>query len=403
MHLTNKIERDSPDRAQRRIPEEKGPFGRSSSRRTGSRSKTQTPARTQSDKDAAENWRAIDDIFSRVKEQDAPEKKTVPNDAPVGPITQKVGEPTEVILYGFPAAFQYAAIEYYERVSQGRIYEEYDRQPPNGKYNTSLSQLRSRTSMQLSAMALRKKNNYHGGNHWIKVTFDSEEAADRACYASPHVINGFLVHAELYRGTGPTEDKQIPATETAMRSLAASPQSSRTAAVQSSSLTVGGASPTKRASPAESSNTLQQHSSSTSTIPASPSDQLLRQSHAPPDLTTSHMTSLEQNSAAAAAAEKPLRIRGAKRAVLLPADQALLPTSTKWQQLLLLLPLISWFFGGGGGGAGGKQDGGMVGSQVPRKDDGSFDWEVASFYWRLWFWLDGMLGTEFCGGSGKDD
>jgi hypothetical protein len=67
--------------------------------------------------------------------------------------------------------------------------------------------------------ALKLVNKYHGGDHWVKVTFNSAEAAERAIYTSPHTLQGFLVHAAPYRGTGPPDgDKPVLATEEAIRS-----------------------------------------------------------------------------------------------------------------------------------------------------------------------------------------
>jgi len=34
---------------------------------------------------------------------------------------------------------------------------------------------------------------------------------------------------------------------------------------------------------------------------------------------------------------------------------------------------------------------------VPRKEDGSFDMNSASLYWRVWYMVDNCLGSDFCG------
>src|ERR1700760_1003462 len=116
----------SPDRTtQRRVPEERGPFGRSTQRRaTGSRSRT-TPGRAQ-DRDKSENWKAIDDIFARAKENKGI-GWTAPTPDSSHSQSTATGVPTECILYGFPEVYQYSAIEFYERISLGTIYEDYDR------------------------------------------------------------------------------------------------------------------------------------------------------------------------------------------------------------------------------------------------------------------------------------
>ncbi|EKG18095.1 hypothetical protein MPH_04627 [Macrophomina phaseolina MS6] len=282
---------DGDTHGQRRYVEEKGPFGRSTRRRGLSRSKTTgTPARKE-DQNRAANLKAIDEIFTQVKasapkavEQPpsaAPQASQQAAGAPALPPSQTsiTKEPTEVILYGFSSETQWAAIDFYERASEGLVYEDYDRHPPNSRYNTSLSLNRTAAAARvLSAAALRKKNTYSGGNHWIKVTFDSPEAADRACHYSPHILHGHAVFAELYRGTGPTRgDVAIPS------------------------------------------------------------------SHAG-----------------------------------LAADTSLHSSPTN---------------------SGGTE---VIGSEVPRKEDGSFDWEAASMYWKVWAWIDSLLGTDFLGISGDD-
>ena len=40
----------------------------------------------------------------------------------------------------------------------------------------------------------------------------------------------------------------------------------------------------------------------------------------------------------------------------------------------------------------------IVGDEVPRKDDGTFDWDTASLYWKFWALLDFYLWfANFCG------
>jgi hypothetical protein len=44
----------------------------------------------------------------------------------------------------------------------------------------------------------------------------------------------------------------------------------------------------------------------------------------------------------------------------------------------------------------------IIGSSVPRREDGTFDWDRASFYWQLFMIIDLWLGTDFCGMKGED-
>jgi hypothetical protein len=366
---------DSPDRAsqQRRIPEEKGPFGRATNRRGLSRSKTFTPSGAKKeDKDAQESWKAIDEIFQKAKENSASAQSPLPqSEVPSQQAGSTAGVATEVILYGFAEAYQYAAIEFFERVSHGIIYEDYDRTAPNPRYDQSLSRSAIARAHKIPQEALKKVNKFHGGAHWIKVTFDSAEAADKACFASPHKINGYLVYAERYRGTGPSADVAIPATDEAMRGLSLSPSQNSTSSTMLSS--GNGESSTSTAS------------SATATQPAS-------QSVTSPSSNT--LTSTATTSALASPGKTPL-LRGAKRVVLLPAEKAVLPATSRWQRTFGAWPLLGFFFG--------SSSNDMIGDQVPLKDDGEFDWEKASLYWKFWALLDFYIFfANFLGLKGDD-
>ena len=87
------------------------------------------------------------------------------------------------------------------------------------------------------------------------------------------------------------------------------------------------------------------------------------------------------------------RIPTAKKLQLLPASDALLPQQSAWQKFLTSIPIIGWITGD------------IIGSAVPRKEDGEFDWAMASFYWKLMWWLDFWLrvfGGDIAG-NGKDE
>ena len=337
----------------------------------------------------------IDDIFSRVKAGDevrdksGRERTATPGVSTLTPAVTgdgeglpaqatPTGQPTEVILYGFPAAFQYAAIDHYERVSQGMIYEEYDRYPPNSKYNLSLSLGRSHlNSTKLSKEAMLKKNRYHGGEHWIKVTFDSAEAAERACHYSPHVIKGHIVHAEPYRGSGPSTDVAIPATEAAVASVTASPSQDSSRTLQ---IPPGGISETASSATATGIEGREESASSSATAQP-PQTPVQRKTRSPLSPTASTSSKILQTSP-----KKTIRIPGVKG--LEPSEKALLPAQSSWHRTFSNLPLIGLLFGGGND---------VIGNQVPRKEDGSFDWQNASSYWRFWAYLDWMLKSDFCG------
>lgn len=284
-------------------------------------------------------------------------------------------EPTEVMLYGFGDDSQWAAIEYFERVSGGSIYEDYDRHPPHQRYDHSLSYNRAKMQRNLSQAALKKRNAYRGGQHWIKVTFDSPEAADLACHRSPHALHGYLVYAELYRGVPPPTDVPVP-------------YSNAGAQVDSQSLPTSFSTNTLTGSPT-SSNTL-----STATVTGNDvAMSALPRSSTLPSFGTVSRLNANESPESSAVQQRPMRVPGAKRAVLLPADQAFLPAKPRYAGFVASLPILSLFLSGKGD---------LIGSQVPRREDGSFDWKTASLYWCFFAWLDAIFGTDMCGIKGDD-
>jgi hypothetical protein len=367
MSLTNV--RHSTDRASQRraMADERGPFGKNTSRRGTSRSKGTPGGKKVEDKEVIESWKAIDDIFTKAKKRDQrnPAAEAANSGAPKTP----AGVPTEVILYGYAEPYQWAAIEFYERVSQGVIYEDYEREPSNTKYDLSLARSTT-TRSRIPSDALRKVSRYHGGEHWIKVTFNSAEAADRACYASPHKLNGHLVYAERYRGTGPAQDVAIPATEEALRSVTSSPLAT-----------------TRTATAATAAASTPPANGSSATLSTSTLNNGRAAASAPSGASTATLDS---------AAVRGLRVRGAKRAVLLPADKALLPAASLWQRTFGSWPIVGFLFGGGASHE-------FIGSEVPRKDDGTFDWDTASMYWQFWATLDYYIFfANFLGLKGEE-
>jgi hypothetical protein len=415
---------DSSDKNQRRIPEEKGPFGKARKRGT-SRAKTPT-ANSAADLAREINSKAIDNIFSAFKpSQDnarsqratsgpiaaLPPSASAPNLIDVGGLgasfaagasTTAPREPKEVILYGYGADVQWAVVSHFERVSNGLIYEEYDREPFNSRSGVSFGAFSRSTSYSaLLKSTLRRVNEYVGGDHWIKVTFDSAEAAERACHYSPHVIQGYSVFAEPYRGTGPTGgDRAIFASVNGAPSEVTSPET-----LSSGTLGVRGAS---QASTAMSSTTVTAPDSApTGLLPRSQTVPLFSRTGAfPPEPEITRIRGPESMSkppglsphdlsstTTAITPRNPratLRLKGTnvKPAIFLPQEKAFLPAAPRWQQTVGSLPIIGWVIGSGTG---------IIGYQVPRKEDGSFDAEKASLYWRAWYTVDTCFGTDFCG------
>ena len=362
---------DGADITGRREPAEKGPFGRSMRRRGTSRSRSKTAEpRKEEDRIKIENMAAEDAVFNRLRtetrEKDAGKGalQSVDLNTVSGAAKNEVKEPTEILIYGFGEELQWAALEYYENVSNGVILEDYERQPPGHRQDMARANLRMAAQRNLSKASLRRKNTFHGGNHWIKVTFDSPEGADLACSRSPHLVRGHLVYAEPYRGIGPSKDAPIFASsagaqiteDTLPKTFAKDPVHESPASSETlSSATVGGAQ--KPSQPPPRLNLFAQptrEASSTTAFELQP---------------TSSNTQLQP---------RPPRIQ-ATRAVLLPAEQALLPkqTSQSW---------ASWI--------GGNE---IFGSTLPRRADGTFDYDRANVYWRLIYLLDSIFGWDLCG------
>ncbi|KAF2851027.1 hypothetical protein T440DRAFT_507708 [Plenodomus tracheiphilus IPT5] len=408
------------DQNQRRIPEERGPFGKPRQRGT-SRAKTPT-TKSDADKAQSDNLRAIDDIFGRYKQEEdkrrsistrpntaLPPSASAPNliDASNG-LTTSFGpgpstnaalsrEPKEVILYGYGADAQWAALSHYEKVSNGIIYEEYDREPYNTKFGYAFASQRASHYRTLSKSALRKVNEFVGGDHWIKVTFNSAEAAEMACHYSPKSIQGWLVYAEMYRGTPPTVGDVAIRAEVGGVSQAASPNT-----VSSGTLGLGAIS--QSSTTASSATVTGARSASQSGLPRSVTEPAFMRSGAFPTqefdtpLDRAQEPSLQpqifaQNSASSTAVNSrtgraTLRLKNARPVGFLPPEKAFLPAKPRWQQTFGSWPVIGWVIGSGHG---------LIGDQVPRKEDGTFDLAGASLYWRLWYAVDGCFGSDFCG------
>ena len=377
-----------------REPTEKGPFGRSQRRsRSGlsrSRSKTAEPRREE-DRIKSEQLAAEDAVFGSLRKvvKDDGGRREALGEVDANAVAQPAGrgqgeqEATEVVLYGFGEELQWAALDHYERVSGGSILEDYVRQPPSQRYDVSRSLSRVTSQRSLSRAALKKKNTFAGGLHWIKVTFDSRGTAELACARSPHIIKGHLVYAEPYLGRGPGKDEAIPASQagaqitdpmlppsfsTTHTMIDGSPNGSSTTATSATATARHEATPRLNGQARTSTST-------TLTDPFAP-----RASH-PNTLQNQTQTSssLTPSTPSAQLTLRRLHIEGATPATVLPASAAILPKA----------PKQSWSAWLGTGE--------LIGSTVPKTDDGSFDYERASWYWRVMYLLDSWLGSDACG------
>ena len=400
----------SSEPSKRRIPEEKGPFGKARKRGV-SRSKTPNISSAH-DIAKQENLKHIDDIFAQYKAEDRQKsvRKSSASQVPVSvsatnlldaggipasfqPVTSTSGVkiPKEVILYGFGKDQQWAAISKFEEISRGTIYEEYERQPSDPRYGLSFSTSRPADFSKLSSSQIAKINEYVGGDHWVKVTFDSAEAADRAIHwGSPHTIWGYEVYAEAYRGVGPTQgDKAIPA---GSLSLTASPNTISSATMPGStslsSMTASSATaPMPRPTPRRTSKPRlgEWNEAFDEEVPPQMPMSMGEPVSVPQGQTLAQTTSTQLRQSG----KSTLRLKSkAVKVGKFQDGKVFLPTRPKWQETLGQFPIIGWVVGSGNG---------LIGDQVPRDASGQFDHATASLYWRTWYMVDACFGTDFCG------
>ncbi|GIZ38935.1 hypothetical protein CKM354_000233300 [Cercospora kikuchii] len=398
----------------RSTPVEKGPFGKSmrSMRRANSRSRSTTavPRQNEDARARQEQLAAEDAVFGSLrrvntasKEQSSPDGTTQPANenarAPAPPIEGE-SEPTEVFLFGFGEDMQWAAIDFYERVSGGIVLEDYDRTPNGARFD--VSKVRQAAQRSLSRAALKKKNTYRGGNSWIKVTFDTRQAAELAVARSPHTIKGYLVYAEYFTGKGPSKDEAIHATQAgAQLTSEILPRSLNTEAPilegDDSSQTATSATATNATSAAPSrsgrggisglpwsvASIMQDsptNSSSTMQNGARNNNASYEMEQIPNTPTPVQTSSFQPRDGAPVVQHRPSRLlEGTVRLVPKAPELALAPKQ----------PKASWTSWLGTGE--------IIGGAVPRKVDGSFDWELASLYWRFFAWIDWLFGTDLCG------
>jgi hypothetical protein len=314
---------------------------------------------------------------------------------------------TECILYGYRSKeSEWKVIEKYERISAGFICEDYPRSDPKspGNYAQLLS---GRGDVvirpNLSADANRKSKRYAGGFHWIKVTFDSTDTADRACHFSPQEVDGHLVFCQLYDGHGPAED--IPITKD-------SPAASRVASKAPRSLTTSHSAPFLQPQPQQQqpreatdrlfslprspavgnlvnvADTDEGDSQAGSTVTASSATASGADHHNHPAQTTLHHRGPQQPDPES---EFMTHIPTVRKAKLRPMSEALPPQPTVTERVLRSIPILSWFTGD------------IVGDGPQLREDGSFDYERSNVYWRFWYMLDRILGTDMCASGRSHD
>lgn len=377
---------------------ETGSFGKSTRR---SRSKTATPARREDP-----TITAADKVFSSwlASQAQNAQQSSAPAQAPRKsnlvqssssqslaqtlddnpPASQtrffKQREPTEVILRGYRSAQQqYAAINQYEQLA-GRICEDYSRDPPveSRRYKSELRDPAFTRRQALTPEERVKVNRADSGEHWVKVTFESADAAEAAMFASPQTILGHLVYAEPYHGFPPVRDEAVP-DPSISAPLWSPPRRNR---------------PRSQLGFAQDSDNIDWSPPHSQTSSSPTADTATVDSQRATSTSSSNTVTGQQAAAAAAGgngvavtttqpspdSEFCRAIPSVRKAKLLPMEQALLPGPSWTQRVMNFIPFLSWF------------NGAMIGSEVPRTETGEFDWNRASLYWKLMWWLDFMIG-----------
>ncbi|KAK6380005.1 hypothetical protein LTS17_006079 [Exophiala oligosperma] len=452
-----------------RQPEESGPFGRNRSlRTTGSRTPRArtgtTPVRQKENTAVAEFGR----LFAReqAKEEERT-KTTTPGAGATGTSTVDAariggGEPeavpTECLLYGYAGKHsEWKVLSKFESiVSPGYIVEDYPREDPALflSSNSPLGRLARPPSVgvareNLSREAIRKSRIYSGGAHWIKVTFDSYQAAERACFYSPLEIDGYMVHCEMWQGRGPGADVALPkgpvgqehvgagllATTTGAEAGATNDTNNKTGRARTFSAATGKdsaiagferamqtlprghtvqdtqygqpegdeESTTASSATATATDVLEHLLSPTSGSSGGGGGGGTLRSRSVPNLPSQEITSRQPSRS-----EYMTHIK-VKKAVLRPISEALPPQPTFAERALRSIPVVGGLVGGGGVGvvagkqaaAGSQSTGVLLGVEGPLiREDGSWD-PANGWYWSFWRRIDDCFGTDMCGM--KDD
>lgn len=404
---------DHPNaRGQKKRPVETGPFGKSMRRKGSTRAtRTATPAKKESS--AVDGFlRGLEEDKRRAELYNEGRDSLVSTTGLQQDTTaSNVGkEPVQVMLYGFSPSIQWAAISYYEKASGGMICEDYDRHPPPEarRIPTTFSSPGMMPRRALTPTEKKLSMSYKGGKAWIRVTFDSAEAAERACYNSPRIVQGHWVYAERYTdGIIPNGDEPILCRPEDRESGLTTP--AKPSHVPSHKIT-------QSLGPASTRNLQSQHRQSSATLPKSfPTYTGASQRPEPESGSPSTASSATATAPNTDANNSTLRQRGSElqgrpdagavtgtsppqentqymrffpdvpRTQLRPASEAFLPQPTFTQRSLRYLENL------------GLIPGDVIGNQVPRTESGEFDWANASFYWRFFYWLDSSFGTDLCG------
>ena len=318
----------------------------------------------------------------------------------------------QVMLYGYSLETQWAAIQFFEKVSGGMICEDYERVPPaeRRRYQNGLGYLGHVHPRALTKAERALAMQYKGGACWIKVTFDSVEAGERAVRHSPHQILGHMVYAQPYRGQAPGMDVPIAATGLAQSQghLGGSDRCLRSSQTLESSCllpalpgletsdrvmaTIPRAFTTTVNIPEHRARrhveSLAPSSSTATSATALSQDNLLPGRKSSVENSNIALLSDNAESVVDTPTDKPttfIHFPDTPRTVLKPAGDAFAPQPSWTERLSQRLS------------GSGLIPGNIIGNAVPRLENGNFDWSSASLYWKVCYSLDTTFGVDLCG------
>lgn len=335
---------------------------------------------------------------------------------------------TECLLYGYAGkSSEWKVLSKYSHlVSPGIICEDYPREDPNLYLSSNSPYAYSKAAIvvhkSLSKDAVRKSRVYKGGNHWIKITFDSLQAAEKACFYSPLEIDGHMVFCEMWQGKPPFADTPLLKGSEGANAMQRGAKMRTLTTSQSSNLLSGRQSALEGFERAFQSQTLPRshtmpaaqfgqpgslddlsgtmESSPTASSATATDAQLGLAPQAQSGLRSRSQPNLTDPATPSTSVDAPLKyIPSARKLVLRPMSEALPPQPSFTTKLLRSIPIVSWFVGGGTAST--SEPSGIIGDGPVLKEDGSWDEQRNGFYWSFWRVVDRLAGSDFCGV--KDD
>lgn len=375
------------------------------------------------------------------EEEDRQSKNILPNSNSgdtLKPLTAPEAVATECLLYGYASKVsEWKVLSKFERmVAPSYICEDYPREDPNLALTSSNAFSSSVVvHKNLTRDALRKSRVYKGGNHWIKVTFDNLQAAERACFYSPQEIEDHLVFCEIWQGHPPFSDSPLikgshPANEhrrnakAKLRTLTTSQTTnilhsgldSAVAGFERANQTLprsfaapdvqyGQPQPPLSTTrddfslPSPDSQSSTTASSATATAldaphPRQKATTATLRSRSTPNLPTIQNRNLHPSTTTTtSSSEYMTAIPTVRKAILRPISEALAPQPSLTTRILRHIPILSWFASKSIATTGQE----WIGDGPVLTEEGKWDKDRNGWYWWVWWRVDRWVGTDFCG------